>query len=213
LLASQYGNVPLYRKELANSLNGLGAVLSQLGQSENAERAWLDAVQELKVLVSRAPQVADYRGLLAQTNRNLAYLHRDDSDTTRLEGYLRNAVDQQRTAVSLSPTNVFYVRSLRSYESALARLLVTRGRHADAADTAEQLAARSADDPSMLYAAARVLAQCALVAEQDTDLDATRRSEIASGYRAKASELIGICRQQSMPIKAEDFPGMELPKK
>ena len=213
-LSSQYSNVPRYRKELANSLNGLGAALSTMGQDKKAEEAWLAAAEELKLLVERRPTVAEYSAALAQVNFNLAYLHRDDPpDATEHESFLRVAVAQQRKAHELSPKNVIYLRTLRTCERALSRVLVDRGKHVAAAEVAHQLALRSADDVSFLYAAAKVLAQCAVVAELDPMLDANHLSEYVNRYRTKATVLVITCQKQGLTIKPEDFPGINVGSK
>lgn len=207
-LVSQYSNVPRYRKELANSLNGLGAVLSQLGETDEAKRSWLDAVEAIKQLVTRSPDVAEYYFLLAQTTHNLAYLQRDNPDTTEVEMLLRQAVEAQNRAIALSPTNVLYARTMRNYERTLSRVLVDRGKHVDAAEVAQHLAAHAADDAQLLYAAAKVLAKCAIVAEQDSSLSANRRSRLIDRYRLKVTELLTVCRQKGLAITPEDFPGV-----
>lgn len=209
-LSSQYANVPRYRTELANSLNGLGAARSNMGQRKKAEEAWLAAAEELKTLITRRPTVAEYYAHLAQVRFNLAYLHRDDPpEKTEHESFLQDAVDQQRKANDLSPNNVPYLRSLKSYERALSRLLAERGKHAAAAEVAQQLVKRSADDPSFLYAAAKVLVQCAVAAESDSTLDANLRSAYIKRYRERAAELVTTCRNQGLTIKPEDFPGID----
>jgi tetratricopeptide (TPR) repeat protein len=209
-LADEFSNVPRYRKELANSLNGLGAVRSQSGDGARAEQAWTDAVDEFKTLVARSPKVAEYHGLLAQTTHNLAYLHRNDEDPSELRALLSEAVDRQRKAIELSPKNVLYARSLHSYERTLARVLVDAGEHAKAGVIAERLATSSNGDLKTLYAAAKILAQCANAAESDESLRDDPATELAFAYRARAATLLSTCREQGVSIRASDFPGMTL---
>jgi tetratricopeptide (TPR) repeat protein len=207
-LVSEYSNVPRYRKELANSLNGLGAVLSQAGANEQAEQTWVDCANVLKELIARSPKVAEYHNQLALTTRNLAYLHRDDSEMTELVALLRETVERQRNAVSLSPTNVLYAQALGNYERSFARTLVGGGNHAEAAEVARQLAGRSTRDAKNLYAAASVFAQCAVVAEKDSTLNEVARSKTMQRYREEATQLINACQQLGQVIRPEDFPGM-----
>jgi len=122
-LSAEYGNVPKYRKELANSLNGLGAVLVQSGRTAEAEQTWTDSAAELTALIERTPNVAEYQHLLAQTTHNLAYLHRRDADTSRLISLLRSAVEYAQRARELSPQNALYARTLETFQRTLDRLL------------------------------------------------------------------------------------------
>lgn len=209
-LTSQYANVPRYRSELANSLNGLGAVLSTMSQNAKAEEAWQAAAKELATLIARRPTVAEYYARLAQVKFNLSYLHRaDPAGAVAHELFLQEAVEQQRKANDLSPNNVPYLRTLKTFERALSRLLAERGKHAAAAEVAQQLVNRSADDASFIYAAAKVLVQCAAAAESDSTLDANLRSGYIKRYRERAAELVTTCRNKGLQIKPEDFPGID----
>jgi tetratricopeptide (TPR) repeat protein len=208
-LTSQFSNVPQYRKDLANSLNGLGAVLSQREQPADADHAWREAAGELESLIVRSPKVAEYHALLAQIHYNLALLHRRDPDSKPLIDFLRDAVAGQRRAIALSPTNVLYERTLATYERPYSRVLVDSGDYVAAAEIAEQLATHAADDPRQVYAAARVLAECAVAAEQDSALDANQLAERVNRYRAAATRLLESCRKRGLAINPDDFPGLE----
>jgi tetratricopeptide (TPR) repeat protein len=208
VLSAQFSNVPRYRNELANSLNGLGVVQLQLGNKEEAKVAWTEAMTELQSLVSRSPNVAVYRYQLALTANNLAYLHRRAADVTELE-MRRVSVEQQRKATDLSPTNTLYCRKLLDFESIFARVLLENGKHTDAASVAEELAGRSGDDSATVYAAAKILAQCAVVAAKDTQLTETQIKEQTLRYRSKATALLADCQKKGLPVKPEDFPGLD----
>jgi hypothetical protein len=202
--------VPRYRRELANSLNGLGAVFFQQKRAEEAELTWKEAVQEIKVLVDRLPDVAAYHVLFAQTTHNLSYLRRDNPQWAELEELLREAIQAQKRAVELSPHNTLYSQTLRSYERALCRVLTDRGKHVEAAELAEQLAASANGESQTMYAAAKILAQCAMSIEQDKTLDEARITELTKRYRSKSQELVAICREQGLAIQVSDFPGVNV---
>jgi tetratricopeptide (TPR) repeat protein len=222
-LSRQYANVPRYRKGLANSLNGLGAVLSQLTRNEDAEDVWLQASQELKQLVDGSPNVAEYHGLLAQTTHNLAYLHRNDDDPAVVEELLREAVDRQGRAHALSPNNALYADGLRTYQKNLARVLVEAGKHHQAADIAEQLAAGDSGDSRALYDAAKILAACLSRLERAPDTadpaaadpaaadPAAADPAAADHYRRRIQTHLARCRAHGLAIQASDFPGLALP--
>lgn len=121
-LVQEYANVPQYRKELANSLNGLGAIRLAGKAFDAAERSWQSAAEELKSLVDQSPDVAEYYALLAQTTFNLAYLSHQQKRVEDRVKLLGEAIDLQRRAAALSPANVQFEKTLKSYEQTASRL-------------------------------------------------------------------------------------------
>lgn len=121
-LVREFANVPRYRKELANTLNGLGAVKLDNKDATAAAQAWLAAAAEFQSLVERSPAVAEYQALLAQTTFNLAFLSHLQSRAEDRVKYLAEAIALQRQAVSLSPGNSQYQQTLERYEQTADRL-------------------------------------------------------------------------------------------
>lgn len=209
-LSDEFANIAKFRKELANSWNGLGALLLRLTQTDKAEEAWQKAAEEAQELVSRRPDVADYHALLARTTFNLAFLQQDEAQAPRRAELLTKAVSAQSKAVALSPTNVQYLQTLQIHERSLARVLIKIGKYAEAAETAEQLASHARNDPQQLYAAATILAQSAMLADRNMALDALLRSEVVQRYRSKVQSLLATCRQHKITLNREELPGIDI---
>jgi serine/threonine-protein kinase len=76
-LVAQYPkdpNAPLYRKNLAESLNSLGTLLQATGRPEEATKAYQDALAMKKQLAAEFPDVPEYRENLALSHLNLGVL-------------------------------------------------------------------------------------------------------------------------------------------
>jgi serine/threonine protein kinase/Flp pilus assembly protein TadD len=120
---AEFPAAPRGRRELAETYNGLGRVLTQLGKPDEAEAAFGHSVDLHKKLADDFPNVSQYRAQLATAYNNLAYLLRRQGQYDRAEAHFRQSLDLKEKLVAESGAVPGHRRELaRGYDN-LALLL------------------------------------------------------------------------------------------
>lgn len=124
LIVVKFPNVPKYRVQLANCLNGLGSAEFVSKDIDASRSAWEAARGHFEELISRDPQmtlVAEYESKLALVLGNLAYVA-EGEEAVRL---LERAVVHQKLACDANPQNSQYQRFLENHQRRLAKAQAT----------------------------------------------------------------------------------------
>ena len=190
-LVNDYPNVPDYRYTLARVHLNLGVLLAKARPKE-AEQAYRAALDLQEQLVGTLPNVADYRSTLGTTLNQLARLLAARNDPAALQEARRmldRAIDNQQAALKANPRNRLYRDYLGKDRAALASVLLRLGKHAEAAEQAEELSRLLPEEVEYLRAA-QFLAQCVSQSRKDTTLDDTQRQEHARNYTSRAAAIL-----------------------
>jgi WD40 repeat protein/serine/threonine protein kinase/tetratricopeptide (TPR) repeat protein len=152
---------PIFRSCRGATLHHLGILRRQGGDTTGAVKLLRDAAALRVRLANDFPRNVEYA---SDTGQNLDWLGLGLRDLGQLEESaqrFREAVQRQRAALGLRPTDP-RIRDLCSRHLAnLATTLLRMGRHADAADAARELSRLAPDDPAVLLRAACLLLGCA----------------------------------------------------
>jgi tetratricopeptide (TPR) repeat protein len=209
-LVTDLPRVPGYRAELANTLNSRGAVHARTSDWSGAQQAWREAVTVFEQLAAEFPEIADHRGRLGMTLGNVGWLLRKRGDLADAPATLRAGIDHLKAALSRSPANPALQQALRFSSSELAEALVQTGEHSAAADAANSIAEVFPERAADHYAAARLLARCISLAEQDANLAEPERQSSAENYADRAVRMLAQAVQKGFHDAAalrntEDF--------
>ncbi len=101
-----------YRRDQANSLQGLSRALGQLGRLAEAIEASRRAIDLLGHLAADYPTVPEYRFLLAAAHHNLAAAFYDNSRLESAREEYRRAIEAMDVLMRREPTNPAYLRDL-----------------------------------------------------------------------------------------------------
>jgi serine/threonine protein kinase/Flp pilus assembly protein TadD len=101
-LAAEFPEVPRYEDAVADSQHGLGRILAESGQLDEAEKALRQARTLREKAVKRSPGVSPLRGLLGETCTSLG-------DVLSRTGRDREALVEYRRALELDPRNAAYM--------------------------------------------------------------------------------------------------------
>jgi serine/threonine protein kinase len=189
-LASDFPRVPVYRKELANTHNSLGALLANTRRFAEARKAW-DQARDLLARLARAyPDVTDYEGAEGMVLGNLGWLDLKEQQLEMAREHLRQGIRHLKAALRPNPNNPVHRQSLRSQYGDLAEALIRLDDHAGAARAALALPQVFGDAPADHVRAARLLGECASLAEKDFRLISETRQQLARQYDDRAMELL-----------------------
>jgi serine/threonine protein kinase len=189
-LAEKFPSVPRYRYELAMNHLDLGRTLAALKRMQEAEAEYRRAVTIYQPLVKAYPAAPEYQSELAETLAELALLRRDANELAEARKLLQEAVSYQQTAVKARPKTPGYAKFLSEHYRDLAGVLLRGKDHTAASQIADKLAGVGPKNPANAYAAAAVLARCALLVEQDQTIDEDKRGELVQGYGRRAVTLL-----------------------
>jgi tetratricopeptide (TPR) repeat protein len=166
-LVAESPDTPSYRQDLGRNLNNLGVLLAETGRPEAAEAAYGEALTIQKRLVAEFPEKPDYANELASIMISMAELLRDRKDFLKARELLEAANLHHQAALKAAPQNADYRRFFQINRVVLASTLAGLGSHDAARQTAEQLATLGWNPAADSYAAARALAQCVRVLENE----------------------------------------------
>jgi tetratricopeptide (TPR) repeat protein len=192
-LARDFPHGPEHRFTLAQCHTNRALNLNRLERPGPARTAYLEALPVWQKLVEDFPGNADYRFRLAGSHYNLGnvLIRLDELEAARVS-YLASLPHCRQLARDF-PGRPAYSQLLgycgkNVGESAGAMLL--RGKHAEAAATAEALARALADEWQAYRRAAGLLARCVPVAAKDGNLSEARGRELVEAYGARAVKLL-----------------------
>ena len=182
--------MPVYRQELANSLNSVGSVAA--GQKDNpaAKEAWQEAATLLEQLAFEHRETPAYRGDLGMVLANLGLAKYADSQWPQARMQFEKSIGILQAVVDENANQAQYRQVLRDDYQNLAETLLALHVYAEAASAARSLAKVMAENGRDHYLAACFLARCAAEAERDSDLEPTQRDSAMQQYGDEAiSEL------------------------
>jgi tetratricopeptide (TPR) repeat protein len=185
-LVADCPTVPRYRQELARTYNFHGRVLLQTGKPEDADRALRQALAVQEKLVADFPTVPDYKGDLSNTLANLGRLRRRQGQWEQARQDLERAVEQVQAALKPNPRQPVYRRSCTAHLLDLAEILLHFTDLAAVTRVAEEIPGIFPHDPTGYVKAARLLARCVPLAEQDSNGTTVQRQAQAEGYAERA---------------------------
>jgi serine/threonine-protein kinase len=132
-LAEDYADRPRYRAELAASLTGLGVLLRERGDRDEAEQVLGEAIRVRRQLVATDPAAA-YRAELAASLNNLGLLYHQGNNLAAAEPLLREAVRLRQGLAEEFPRQAEYRNLLARAHNNLGVLCNGLGQPAQAAD-------------------------------------------------------------------------------
>ena len=187
-LTAELPKVLDYCLSLARAHNALAGVLIKVNRPKDAEAEMRAAAQLFQSLVTADPAMPDYRHSLAGLLVNLANWHHQRGELSEARRLLEEAMPHHRAAIRVRPRDRNYWNYLCVNRVGLANTFLAENRHAGMAEAARQLAEAAADAqfPVELMRAAAMLAHCATMAEQDTQLPDAQRTEVAQSYAERA---------------------------
>jgi tetratricopeptide (TPR) repeat protein len=199
-LAAEFPTRPEYRYELANNHNNLGVLLRNTGRPEKAVLAYRDALALQKQLARDFPALPDYQNDLAATLVNLADLVNGQGKYPQACRWLEQAVPHHQAALRAYPRNPDYRQFFRNNRGLLAMARLGLKQHAAAAAAAEQMLRIGYDPLNDLLIAARFLAHCVSLAEQDAALPPGERRHLAQAYGARAMVFLRAAASKSPAV-------------
>jgi tetratricopeptide (TPR) repeat protein len=185
-LVEKYPTRPDYRRLLGSTQSNLGNLLTRMKRREEAEVAYRAAQASYERLVADSPQVAENRNALAGVFAGLALLKSVGKDDKAARTLIDQALVHDRAAVQAEPKNPAYRQAYRTHQGILTEILIGLDDHIGAAAAAEELIAIAHDPATDAWLAARVLARCAPLAEEDEKRPAAERKELARTYADRA---------------------------
>ncbi|MGE0760491.1 MAG: protein kinase [Pirellulaceae bacterium] len=188
-LVREFPNIPNYRIQLANGLNGLGAVLQRAKRPDQAQPVLEQARDHFKQVLEEVGASADVHHRLGLTYANLALLTARDAPQLRVE-LLRQALDHQQAAAHQNPTSTTYPLFLRSHRLSLGRALLQLGEHAEAALQAEEVTRLTGPSTDDGRASAELLCRAIEVCRADRQLAEDQRRQVAERYAQRATEIL-----------------------
>jgi eukaryotic-like serine/threonine-protein kinase len=152
--ASERSTVPKVRLKTAQAYHRVGMIQQKLGQSQEAEAAFRQAMTILEKLLAAAPATPEYRGELAATHDSLGAFLIFDGHQIEAEPLYRRAIALREDLMAESPSEPRYLSGLAVSYTNLGALLFETGRLQDAEPLFRRaigLGERLADDsPSVL---------------------------------------------------------------
>jgi tetratricopeptide (TPR) repeat protein len=160
-------NGPTFRSCRGAALYFLGVLRVQAGDPSGAVKLFREAAAIRARLVDHFPKSVDYLSEMGQTLEWLGVVLRDLGQLEESSQQFREAARRQRSALDKWPKDKEIRRHCCNHQAQLAITLQRLGRHAEAADAIRELPRLAPDDPAVLLRAARLLAGCVAVAEQN----------------------------------------------
>src|SRR5262249_15131838 len=155
--------------------NSLGSALYHSRRPREAGEAWEEGRRRFAALTAAFPGIADFQVGQGRVLGNQGWLALRQQDFDRARQLLQDAVALVKPALALNPPTPASHGALRSGYLHLAEVLQQLGEHAEAARVAAELPAVNPDRAQDYYLAARLLARCVKVVQQDNRLPEPER--------------------------------------
>ncbi len=200
-LAADYPSVPQYARSLAQTLNNIGILYKNTGRVEDAENVYRQALTEFRRLATNFPGVAYHQNELGGALVNLArmLLARNEAEAARQ--LLAEAEPFHKAALSANPDNPEYQLFYRLNRWRLAEAHIALNDHQKAAESAQQFLDAATDPPRDAYTTATLLAGCIRLVDEDGDLSAEERQELATVYGQRAVAAL----RRAIDLKAKEI--------
>jgi tetratricopeptide (TPR) repeat protein len=202
-LTADFPSVPVYKKELANTCNSLGAARYYARGPEGAASPWEEAQQLLAMLTGEFPKVAEYQAGLGQAYGNLGLLKHQQDQFPAARALYDKAVHHLRIALRSNPDNPSTRQALYNQYRNLAEIHVRLKDHGRGAETALALADVIPEQGEGAFFAACFLARCVKVVRAEMHLTATRRQTLIDGYSGRAVVFLRRALQKGYPVRFE----------
>jgi tetratricopeptide (TPR) repeat protein len=150
--------VASYQRDLAVTYNNLGMTQSSASQLPSAEASFEKALAIQQQLLNTHPRDIGLKSALAGIHNNLGTLHQRQRRWADSRAAFERAIAIQLQAVEQAPGVKYYRESLSKHYSNYARLLMSRGRPAEAASNLRERLRLWPDDPQQSLAAVQDLA-------------------------------------------------------
>jgi tetratricopeptide (TPR) repeat protein len=202
-LVRESPDTPLYQYELANYHNSLASLMAMNeARRDEAEQEWMRALGIFQELANLPSARADYQSGLGRTLGNLGWLRLQREDFTGARADLEKGIGWLRKALQPNPDNPGYRQALRNQHRDLAEACLRLGEHGRAAAAAVELPGMVKNRGQDYYLAARLLARCIPLAENDENLEnEAGRKRVAQKYGDQAVQFL---RQ----AKAKGYEGL-----
>ena len=171
------------RLQIAATRNNLGDWLAKNDHAQEAEASYRAGVDLFAQLVRDFPTRALYKGYLGQARGGLGeFLIAQDRPTDALP-LLEQGVGEQRADLAAGPQAR---EAFRRNLGMLAKLHLERRAYVEAARVADEMSKVAGDAPTGRAEVARLMAQCAALAQADDKLPPARRDVLAGDYADRA---------------------------
>jgi serine/threonine-protein kinase len=170
-------------------LNNLAELLRETRRAPEAEKTLNEALGLRRKLVEDAPDAPAFQNSLAVSLLDLAELRRVQKQFQASSDTLGQALAHHQAALKTNPKSLSYRTYYANNRKILAENHVDLGDHRSAAAAVTELEASARELPSggeFDYAAAVVLARCAVLARNDSRLADLERSQMANEYASHA---------------------------
>ena len=185
-------NDPNYFPVIVAADSRIGSLSFRMGRESDARESYLKAQRIAEGLVRERPNSASVASELAMTLSGLASLQAKQDREWRRET-MRQALVQQKRAMSLDPGDFTYQSEFINRLIGLQRIAPGQGVPAEAIEAARELATRKAGDAGSLYNAACILSRCVPLAKNAAERDRcandamqTLHASVAAGWSRAA---------------------------
>jgi tetratricopeptide (TPR) repeat protein len=189
-LVVDYPSVPSFMQELANTENGLAAMLAGGDGLDEAAKLWQSASERLRPLASRPDALPAHRADLGLILGNLGWASFRQGEFEKGRSYLREGIECLEKALKANPDHPDYRASLRGQYRDLAECSLRLGDSDSASVAAKQLASARGTHPSDQFRAASLLARAGVAAEADARLADSNREERSRQHFAAATAIL-----------------------
>jgi Flp pilus assembly protein TadD len=139
-LVRDFPQVPGHQDQLADTLNTLGCVLSQLAKFEESEQVQCRSLEILEKLAAEYPKVPDYQSRIGDGLNNMAIILMDRGNWEDARQLLEQAIVHQKAAQEMNPQRQRYRDARGTHSSNLIAVQLALGDQAAAARTAATVA-------------------------------------------------------------------------
>jgi serine/threonine protein kinase/Flp pilus assembly protein TadD len=156
-LVADFPKPPDFRYQLASSQGNLGILRENQKRYAEAEACYRQCLAILEPLAADFSRVPLYKSNVGAFENNLALVLWKQGQPAKACALMKQALIQQRAALALSPNHQEYMGRLHTHYQALATILVSTGKRAEAAAVAAELVQTFPHSWKALHAAASVI--------------------------------------------------------
>jgi serine/threonine-protein kinase len=161
-----------------------------MGQFQDAEAAYRDAVKMCEKLITGSPNVSDYQALLALILSNLGKLAEQQREFAQARQLLQKALLHHEAVLKANSQHTAYQEQYRDNLSALTQTCAGQHDQAAAVEAATKLRDLGWNPPGDAYNAACALAQCIAIVEIDEKANKEERAKQIQFYGDRAMAML-----------------------
>jgi tetratricopeptide (TPR) repeat protein len=208
-LIAEYPMVLEYQFECALSHVNLGGLLASLRQVKEAEASYRSGIQYLALLCEKQPDAIAYRTGLGEAHGGLGRLFLNARDAAGARRHLELSLTHLKKALEMDPKQPRYAQMRNeNYQYWIAALILEKDYKA-AANAVTELPRLLPEKGEGAFLAARALAACLALAENDDSLTVSERNAIMRSYSESALDLLRKTPPAAAYVKvmkqSEDF--------